>query len=294
MSTWSIPITGGDDISVPVAWNFGLYYLNYHPFYVGPDEIYRIDITTGTRTLLGTFEGDPVAAGRAQETTLVNGKLYWVDRGGVRCFDVLTSTFKWQKQLTTPGEFTHIGRAPAVSNNAVIIFGGTSGKGKLYVLYAANGNTAFSIPDPRTTSGQVGPGPIVGRNGRVLVHNNGQWICFNVNSRSVAWHRNGIGSTLVVANGKLYANTGFSFACHDEATGAELWRDESTIPGGVSSMVVSNNILFISAVETFAFNVHTREQVWHYSHGGALSLTSKVLMISGGNSGSYAFRTPTL
>ncbi len=188
--------------------------------------------------------------------------------GGMYAFGSATGTQRW---FVDAGQFDQW--TPAVDNGRVYAYSGGFTP-RLQVYDAATGAELFSIPNVGYQDGWGGT-PTVGTMNNVLVAAVNRLVSFNLQSRTVGWHRTGtFTGNVTVAGGMLYVISNGKVEARNESDGTLVWT--WTPPAGQTTsgtIVATRNLLFAStASHTYAIDIAARAVTWSYPAGGHLAV----------------------
>jgi hypothetical protein len=166
----------------------------------------------------------------------------------------------------------------------------------------ANGEVAFNV-DVEDCSASVARFSLASQKRAILMNSSypGCVAVIDLEAQSLLWRKSLASEAgFVEANGVLYLlyqgdrDTNFDsvLQAYDMANGDLLWEKQMAGDSYGSSMVATNNILFVSQDgETIAFDLASQEQVWSFDQGGDLILSNHgVLYISTYSQGLYAIK----
>jgi outer membrane protein assembly factor BamB len=239
--------------------------------------LYGLDAATGDvafRTAYGNQWSSwyaPVVSGG----TVYKGGGYY---GGMYAYSASSGDERWFQTLSQDDEWT-----PAVDGGRVYAYTSPGQQGELQVHDAATGALQFGIPDPDWGWGQVTihPTPVLGGRNNVLISQGNRLVSFDLASRTVGWQRTGpFLRAPVVANGRIYAFSNLDVEVRNESDGSLVWVWHSPTNQYGKSMIVTDNLLFVSVRgQTFAIDLSARQQVWSYSRGGHITLTPEGILV---------------
>lgn len=131
------------------------------------------------------------------------------------------------------------------------------------------------------------------------VSGTGRLICFSTQADSthtphIAWVDSGyFKGQPTLANGVLYANDGPDIVALNELTGNILWSWTPPMGTPLSTMIATDNVLFVStSIDTYALDLTTHQVDWSYDITGNMALSDGTLFIAVPTGTVYAFATP--
>ncbi len=199
--------------------------------------------------------------------------------GGMHAFDADVGTLLWSFALDLYDRFT-----PAVDDLYAFVYtGGNSST--LTVVDKVTGTLAMSIADPdcRLSGRSMDHAPVIGSSHNVLAINDGRLISFDLRRQDIGWQitEEFVGQPSL-AKGVIYAANGGRLDARSEATGARLWAWEAPDGPVRTSMLVTENLVFVCTGErTYAIELATHAPVWSCDKAGSLSFIDGALVIAG-------------
>jgi outer membrane protein assembly factor BamB/uncharacterized protein YjdB len=197
--------------------------------------------------------------------------------GGMYSFSTSDGSQRWFVNL---GQYD--GWTPAVRDGLVYAYTGEFNP-QLTVVDAATGATVYRIADPSGGSGSwlVWGAPVLGGSNNVLSAQGSRLVSFDLQARSVGWQRSGTyHGNVTVANGVLYVFTNRQVEARRESDGSLLWVWIPPEGEPRRTMVVTNNLLFVSTdANTYAVDLAAHMQVWSYPAAGHLALSNQGLLL---------------
>ncbi|GGY43677.1 hypothetical protein GCM10007387_27280 [Pseudoduganella albidiflava] len=223
------------------------------------------------------------AAGQQNEAPIVHGNGVYVEAGYdslMARYDAATGTLAWRAD-----GIPHDTKTPAASGDHLYVYGQKT----LYKVRASDGKVAASIRNDGVVSDRgMAENVVLSGTGRMaFVVEDGTLFAFDVTRDTLAWRSTGkVAGLPAVANDMLYIFgwDGTTVDARDVATGTVQWTASRPSPGASSTLLVTNNLVFVSgANSTWAIDLTTHKKVWEYPLGGELSLSNRgILYIAGG------------
>jgi hypothetical protein len=215
-------------------------------------------------------------------TPIVSGdSVYLGYSRGIDKFNAATGAFDWQN---TSVQSQVAGWSPTVVANRAYAVAGDS----VFALDTTSGSVVSSFQDPALTSDGPNAKRLVVAGNTGLVGTSSKLFAFNLQTRNRMWMAETwvIGQP-VLANDTVYALTyssvaGLVLEARAAATGVLQWKSAGLAAGdgNVSNarLIVTSNLVFVSANETVALDLATRKVVWTYPAGGALALSDRGIL----------------
>lgn len=111
---------------------------------------------------------------------------------------------------------------------------------------------------------------------------------YDLNKRTRAWAAGAAYATPVSDGQAVYTLDGMNAVAYDAATGTRLWSVPIAFYPDKASLLVTNNLLFVSNSHTagigsgvIAIDLATRQIVWRDLHGGALTMSDRGVLYMG-------------
>lgn len=207
--------------------------------------------------------------------------------GGLYAYSASSGDELWFQNISQDDRWT-----PAVDGGRVYAYTSPSQQGELRVHDAATGALLFGIPDPGWGWGliTIHPTPVLGGRNNVLLVQGNRLVSFDLASRTVGWQRTGpfIRAPLV-ADGRIYVFSTLDVEVRNESDGSLAWIWHSPTNQYGESMIVTDNLLFVSVRgQTFAIDLAARQQVWSYPKGGHITLTPEGILVIADEDGGLA------
>lgn len=280
---WSFQMNVSDtkrSIGISLAATNGLVFVE------GSSTLYALDAASGQKRW--TF---PAVTSMGVAPVVVNGLVYiGTESGQLYALDAFSGHQKWSFQ--TRG---FIAQSPTVANGLVYI---SSLGGDLYALNARSGQEKWSF----ASAEQIETSPIVvgkvvytvGLHGMVnaLDAESGKEMRSFVVENNVIIH-----SSLTIANGFLYANSGKTLYAFDTRTGQEKWSYQ-TGSYIYASPTIASSVIYVGSEDKslYALNALTGHAEWSYQTGGAIASTpivvNNIVYVGSDDGNVYALQAP--
>lgn len=209
----------------------------------------------------------PVVSG---STVFMAGGYY----GGMYSFSADDGEQNWFANTAQYDEWT-----PAVDNGRVYAYTASG----LQVSDAATGAASFTIADPGFgwSGYTMHVAPVLGSSNNVLTTQGGRLMSFDLQNRTVGWQRSGTyRNNPVLAEGTIYVINNNQVEARRESDGALSWVWIAPQGQPERTMIVTNNLLFVSTnAATYAVDLTARLTVWSYPAGGHLTLTRDGILL---------------
>jgi hypothetical protein len=204
-------------------------------------------------------------------TVYMNGGTY----GGMYAFKGASGTQKWFTELDQFDGWT-----PAVDGKFAYAYVG----GTFNIVKRISGELAGTIQDTGYdwTGYTMGQSVVLGSQHDALAFNGGRLISFDLRSRAIRWiKREGFYSQPSLAGGLIHVVRHGTFAVLSEKNGKPQWMWSTPDDKLDGPVVVTNSHAFVSGAHaTYAIDLSTRQKVWSYALGGALTLSEGILYIA--------------
>ncbi|RKH47261.1 hypothetical protein D7Y23_22460 [Corallococcus sp. AB050B] len=202
---------------------------------------------------------------------------------GMYSFNATSGKQQWFSYTTQYNAWT-----PAVAGGQVFAYT----EAQLQVVDALTGTVAYKIDDPGFSwaGWSMNMAPVLGGAQNVLARQYNRLLSFDLENRRIAWTlKDSFTGNVTVADGVLYVFNKGKVEARAESNGDLLWT--WTPPTGTpqGTMVVTDNMLFVStATNTYAVDLTTRAHVWTYPAGGYLALGKDGILFIARSNGSLS------
>jgi outer membrane protein assembly factor BamB len=246
----------------------------------GDSYLYSFDAGTGAvrfRSSYGNQWSRYFAPAVVDQRVYMAGGRY----GGMYAFDAVEGEQLWFASTDQTSLW-----APAVSAGRVYAYTSPG----LSVVDAASGAELYAIRD--ANFGSVGWGmqttPVLGSMDNVLATQAGRIVSFDLASRTVGWERKAsFTGNVTVADGRIYVRNDAQLEARRESDGSLLWIWIPPSGKVEGTMVVTDNVLFLSTNtpswgggewRTFAIDLESGRRVWAHPGGGELALSAEGIL----------------
>jgi hypothetical protein len=209
--------------------------------------------------------------------------------GGLYAFSTVDGGKKWFVQTNFYDAWT-----PAVADGHVLAYTGMDSP-QLTALDMLTGAEVYRIVDPDFVwnGWSMHTSPVVGSAGGAFVTQAGRLISFDLSNRSAGWTRYAeFRGTVAAAAGRVYVHNGSRVDARHESDGTLLWSWVPPVGRPERTMVVTDNLLFVTTVEdwgsasrTYAIDLATGKHVWSHPSGGELALGAQGLLLIAARNG---------
>jgi len=267
----------GDVFSVnPPAYAYGNVYVQTGR-HAGNTFLWAFDANTGSQVFKAPHDAQwerYYAPTIVDDGVYVNGGSY----GGMYAFDAFTGERRWFRGLLQYDQWT-----PAVDGTHAFAYVG----GVLSAVRRDTGLVDYTITDPHFDwqGWSMGLAPVLGGMDDVIVVHDDRLLRFGLTSRSIVWEKSRLfRGQPSVADGVVYAIDNGGLVAVDQATGADLWSWRPASGSLTGTLIVTGtHVLASTGSATYAVELLSRQQVWSYPLGGALTLGEETLYIASGN-----------
>jgi outer membrane protein assembly factor BamB len=246
-------------------------------------HLYGFDAGTGTVRFRSSYRNQ---WSRYFAPAVVDQRVYMAGGyyGGMYAFDAVDGEEIWFANTNQYDAW-----APAVSGGRVYAYTGSYSP-RLNVVDAATGAELYAIPDANFSwSGwSMHTTPVLGSLDNVLATNGGRIVSFDLASRTVGWERKAsFTGNVTVADGRIYVRNDAQLEARRESDGSLLWIWIPPSGKVEGTMVVTDNVLFLSTTtstwgagewRTYAIDLEAGKQVWSHPGGGELALSAEGIL----------------
>lgn len=271
------------------VWRQDRLYAQLDPVAASNGRLYVIDgFSSAWLNVLDQTSGDTVgfeltgSPDQRDEAPVVHGNGLYVaghDSSPLAKYDAASGRLVWRAN-----GIPYATRTPAASGDHVYVYM----QKKLYKVGAGDGTIASVIDNgPMGHADDREQHVVLSPAGRMaFVAENGTLYAFDLAKNALAWRTD---STVIgqpaVAGDMLYVfGSSGTLEARDVATGTVQWTASVPLAGFASSLLVTNNLVFVSTGgSTQAIDLTTHRKVWEYPLAGELSLSNRgILYIAGG------------